>query len=287
VKVGFIGLGRMGGGMARRLIDGGHDVIGYNRSSGPGQGLIDAGGRLGASIADACVERDVVITMLVDDAAVLQAALSAGGMRDSLPRGAVHLAMGTYGVDAVLTLTAAHEQAGQHLVAAPVLGRPDLAAKGELGIVVAGADAAVRACEPLLSLMGRRLFNAGTTPASAAAVKLANNHVLGCAIVAMAEAFSLAGKYGVTRQVLYDVMTEGLFSATAYKVYGKAMVQNTYDQAGSPVTVGLKDANLILAAAERVHVPMPALQVYKERLLAAIAHGDGARDQAVLARESG
>ena len=275
----------MGSGMARRLAQGGHDVAGYSRSSGAGQPLIEAGGRVAASVADACADRDVVITMLVDDAAVLGVALASGGVRDALPRGAIHLAMGTYGVSAILALTAEHERSGQCLVAAPVLGRPDLAAAGELGIVVAGREGAVQACEPLLALMGRHVFRAGVTPVSATAIKLANNHVLGCAIVAMAEAFSLAGKYGVPRQILYEVMTEGLFGATAYKVYGKTMAENAYDTVGSPVTVGLKDANLILAAADLAGVPMPSLSVYRDRLMSAIAHGDGDRDQAVLARE--
>ena len=85
---------------------------------------------------------------------------------------------------------------------------------------------------------------------------------------------------------MYEVMTEGLFAgAPAYKGYGKTMVDETYDKVGSPVQVGLKDANLIFAAADLARVPMPTLDVYRDRLLGAIAHGDGDRDQAVLARE--
>jgi 3-hydroxyisobutyrate dehydrogenase-like beta-hydroxyacid dehydrogenase len=111
--------------------------------------------------------------------------------------------------------------------------------------------------------------------------------MLGCAMVAMAEGFSLIRKYGVASQTFYDVMTEGLFSAPAYKGYGKTMVDQTFDNVGSPVTVGLKDANLIVAAADIARVPMPSLNIYRDRLLGAMAHGDGDRDQAVLAREQG
>jgi 3-hydroxyisobutyrate dehydrogenase-like beta-hydroxyacid dehydrogenase len=109
--------------------------------------------------------------------------------------------------------------------------------------------------------------------------------VLGCAMVAMAEGFSLVRKYGVDPEVLYDVMTEGLFAAPAYKGYGRTMVEGTWDTVGSPVTVGLKDANLILAAADLARVPLPATNVYRDRLLGAVAHGDGDKDQAALARE--
>jgi 3-hydroxyisobutyrate dehydrogenase-like beta-hydroxyacid dehydrogenase len=129
------------------------------------------------------------------------------------------------------------------------------------------------------------VFVAGAKPESATAIKLANNAVLGCAMVAMAEGFALVRKYGVQPQVFQDVMTEGLFAAAAYKIYGQKMVDESYDQVGSPIFVGLKDANLIVAAADLARVPMPSHNVYHDRLLGAVAHGDGDRDQAVLARE--
>ena len=224
--------------------------------------------------------------MLVEDSTVLDVVRAKGGMRDSLAAGAIHLAMGTYGVATIRTLAAEHAQAKQILVAAPVLGRPDLAASGKLGIVPPGRQklwSAVRRCS--------RSSDAGRSqpaniPEAATAIKLANNGVLGAAMIAMAEAFSLVRKYNVEPQVIYEVMTDGLFAgAPAYKGYGKTMVEGTYDQVGSPVTVGLKDANLILAAADIARVPMPSLNVYRDRLLGAIAHGDGDKDQAVLARE--
>jgi len=179
-----------------------------------------------------------------------------------------------------------HEKAGQTLVAAPVLGRPDLAASGQLGIVAAGPAEALAKSEEVLKLLGRRTFQAGAKPEAATAIKLANNLVLGAALVAQAEAFSLARKYDVAPQVMYEVMTDGLFAgAPAYKGYGKTMVDGTFDNVGSPVQVGIKDANLILAAADIARVPLPSLDAYRQRLLGAIAHGDGDRDQAVLARE--
>src|SRR5262249_39399066 len=159
-----------------------------------------------SSVANLCERSDVVVTMLVEDATVIDVVLCARGMRDSLPAQAIHLAMGTYGMSAIRTLADAHAKANQVLVAAPVLGRPDLAAAGQLGIVAAGPADAVQRCEPLLQLMGRRVFQAGLKPESATAIKLANNLVLGAAIVAQAEAFSLVRKYDVSPQVMYDVM---------------------------------------------------------------------------------
>ena len=285
MNVGFVGLGRMGSGMAGRILEHGHDLVVYDVVPESTARAAAAGARVASSLAELCADRDVVITMLAEDAAVHAVVLEAGGLRDSLPRGAIHLAMGTYGIGTIRMLAAAHAAAEQTLVAAPVLGRPDLAASGQLGIVSAGPDDAVRRCEPLFTIIGRLTFRAGKEPEAASAIKLANNLVLGCAIQAMGEAFSLVRKYDVQPQVLYDVMTEGLFSAPAYKVYGKIIVEEAYDRAGSTIALNLKDANLIIAAGDIARVPLPSGNTFRDRLLSAIAHGDAAKDVAALALE--
>jgi len=285
MKVGFVGLGRMGAGMARRILDAGHDLCVFDVFAKAAEPLAAAGARVAASVADLAKQSDVVVSMLVEDAAVADVALGASGLAANMRKGAVHVVMGTHGVAMVRQLDAKHREAGQVLVAAPVLGRPDLAASGQLGIVAGGPDDAVAHVTPLLSVMGKRIFPAGKKPESATAIKLANNAVLGCAMVAMAEGFALVRRYDVVPQVFQDVMVEGLFGATAYKVYGQKMVDQSFDQVGSPITVGLKDANLIAAAANIARVPMPSHNVYIDRLLGAVAHGDADRDQAVLGRE--
>jgi 3-hydroxyisobutyrate dehydrogenase-like beta-hydroxyacid dehydrogenase len=275
----------MGAGMAGRIQGAGYQLTVFDALATQTASFAAAGAKVAASVADLCQERDVVVSMLVEDATILAVATGPEGLVDSLTPGAIHLVMGTHGVATIRTLEAKHAEAGQVLVAAPVLGRPDLAAAGQLGIVVGGPLEAAARVRPLLDAMGRRLFEAGPKPESATAIKLANNAVLGCAMIAMAEGFSLVRRYDVDPQVFQDVMTEGLFSAPAYKVYGQKMVDESYDQVGSPITVGLKDAGLIAAAAALARVPMPSHNVYLDRLLGAVAHGDADRDQAVLARE--
>jgi 3-hydroxyisobutyrate dehydrogenase-like beta-hydroxyacid dehydrogenase len=285
MKIGFIGLGRMGSGMARRILAGGHDLAVFDVMRERTTELAADGARAAASVAEVCAGRELVITMLAEDSAVHDVAFGGGGLRDSLAAGAIHLAMGTYGIATIRALASAHSRSGQLLVAAPVLGRPDLAASGQLGIVAAGPADATRRCEPLFQILGRHTFHAGDQPEAASAIKLANNLVLGCAIEAMGEAFTLVRKYGVVPQVFYDVMTEGLFSAPAYKVYGKMIVDESYDRAGSTVNLNLKDANLILAAGDIVRVPLPSGNTFRDRLLGAIAHGDGDKDVAAIALE--
>ncbi|MEO8259168.1 MAG: NAD(P)-dependent oxidoreductase [Acidobacteriota bacterium] len=285
MKVGFIGLGKMGQGMSRRILGGGHDLLVYNRTPDKASDLVGAGARVASSVADACRNREVVITMVSDDAAVKEVTLGSGGVRDSLAPGAVHLCMGTHSVAVIQAISAAHAQAGQHMVCAPVLGRPDAAAAGQLGIVAAGPPDAVTQCEPLFQVIGRRTFAAGGKQEGAAAIKLSNNFVLGAAIEAMGEAFSLVRKYDVIPQVLFDVMTDALFASPAYKIYGKIIVEESYDTAGFMTRQGLKDLNLVLAAADQARVPMPIANNVRDRLLGAIAHGDGDKDWAVMARE--
>jgi 3-hydroxyisobutyrate dehydrogenase-like beta-hydroxyacid dehydrogenase len=285
IRVGFVGTGRMGSAIAGRVLAGGNELVVYNRTREKTAELAGAGASVAASVAAACAERDVVITMLADDAALEEVALGSGGLRDALAAGAIHIVMGTHGVATVRALAAAHAEAGQVLVAAPVLGRPDAAAAGRLGIVVAGPPEAVEFCGPLFEAIGRRTFDAGPAPESATAVKLANNFLLGCAIEVMGEAFSLTSSYDVAPATLYDVMVDGLFAAPAYEIYGRIMVEQSYDNVGFTADLGLKDANLILAAGDVARIPLPSASVWRDRLLGAIAHGDGARDWAVVARE--
>jgi 3-hydroxyisobutyrate dehydrogenase-like beta-hydroxyacid dehydrogenase len=275
----------MGRGIAGRVLTGGHDLVVYNRTPEKAAELAKQGARVAASVAEASEGREVVITMLADDDALREVSLGPGGLRESLPPGAIHQTMGTHGVAVVRELAEAHAEAGQTLVAAPVLGRPDLAASGELGIVAAGPSEAVSRCAPLYEVIGRHTFKAGDRPEHATVIKLANNFALACSIEVMGEAFSLVRKYDVEPEVLYDVLTEGLFSAPAYKVYGRIIADEDYDRVGFTTELALKDANLILAAADAARMPLPSVNTYRDRLLSAIAHGDGENDWAVLARE--
>jgi 3-hydroxyisobutyrate dehydrogenase-like beta-hydroxyacid dehydrogenase len=285
MKVGLIGLGRMGQGIAGRILEAGHDLAVYNRTIARAAALGDAGARVAGSIDEVCQGREVVITMLADDAALSAVVFGADGLLAAVPAGAIHMAMGTHSVALMRRLATAHTEAGQVFLAVPVLGRPDVAAAGQLGLVPAGPAAALARCRPLFDVIGRRCFEAGSDPEAAAAIKLANNFVLGCAIEVVGEAVSLVRKYGVTAPLLHEVLTEGLFNCPAYKIYGAIIAEEDYDRVGITATLGLKDANLAMQAADAVRVPLPSGNAWRDRLLGAIAHGDGDKDWSVVARE--
>ncbi len=285
MKVGFIGLGRMGHGMAARILEGGHDLTIYDRIPELLEELGKAGATVAQSVADAVADRELVITMLPHDEALEALVFASGGLLESLPSGAIHMPSGTHGVQIIRRLTAAHAEAGQVLVAGHVLGRPDLAAQGKLTVVPGGPPGALRRLQPIFDLLGTKTFVAGAEPQSATAVKIANNFVLGCAIEVIGESMSLVRKFGVDPALFQQVLTEGLFGAPAYRVYGQIIVDEAYDKVGASVHIGLKDANLALAAGEAVDVPLPSANVMRDRLLGAKAHGEGDLDWAVMARD--
>jgi 3-hydroxyisobutyrate dehydrogenase-like beta-hydroxyacid dehydrogenase len=281
VRIGFIGLGRMGRAMSASLLRGGHDLVVYNRTPGRSGELVEAGAREAGSVAEACDTREAVLTMVADDAALAEVTAA---LNDALPEGAVAVAMGTHGVGAIKAAAAAHAERGQPFVACPVLGRPEAAEAAQLGIVPGGPPDAVERCLPAFESMGSRIFRAGPLPESATAIKLANNFVLGCAIEAIGEGISLVRKYEVDPHVFHEVLSEGLFAAPAYKTYGRIIADEDYGHVGFTVELALKDARLILEAAELARLPLPSANVYRDRLLTATAEGDDQKDWAIMAR---
>ena len=283
MKVVFIGLGRMGQAMARRLLAAGHDLVVWNRTPDRLSELVDLGATMADSIAQAAALGAPVITMLADDNALAQVTRGPGGLIESLSSDGLHIAMGTHRSDTIRGLTAAHAAAGQVLVAAPVLGRPTAVAAGQLGIIAAGPSDAIARAQPLFDAIGRRTFAAGPDPATASLLKLTNNMVLACAIEVMGEAFSLVEKSGADPEVLRDVLTEGLFSSPAYTGYSRAIIDRSWDTVGFTAALALKDVDLALATGTANGVPLPSAEVCRDRLTRAIAVGDADRDWIVMA----
>lgn len=275
----------MGQIMAGRVIEGGGDLLLYNRSPEKLLALAQRGGQIASTLAQACNHSGIVITMLADDAALTDVVRGPGGLLENLPAGGVHVAMGTHGIETIRALAEEHAAAGQDLVAAPVIGRPAVAAAGRLGIIVAGPAAAIARVTPLLDSIGRRTFRAGAEPAMASLLKLCNNLVLASAIEVMGEAFSLVEKSGASAEAFRDVLTDGLFACSAYDSYSRHILDGAWDKVNLTATLGLKDITSALAAAEAVRVPLPSASLCRDRMLAAIARGDGNRDWSVLALE--
>src|ERR1019366_7226998 len=154
MDVGFIGLGHMGSGMARSLMRAGHSLRVWNRSPEPAKRLEAEGAGRAADPAEV-FQAEAVFTMLADDHAVRAAILDSGALERARP-GAIHIMSSSISVAFSQELEAAHAKAGVAYVAAPVLGRPDVAAAGELNVLVAGAPEPVERVQPLLEAIGKQ-----------------------------------------------------------------------------------------------------------------------------------
>jgi 3-hydroxyisobutyrate dehydrogenase-like beta-hydroxyacid dehydrogenase len=271
----------MGSAMAANLLKAGHDVTVFNRSPEKSRPLLELGAHPAASIAGACND-ETVITMLADDAAVAHTALADDGIVGKLRRGGTHVSMSTISVALSKDLARAHAQAGQRFVAAPVFGRPEMAAAAKLFIVTAGDPAAVGACQPLLGAMGQKTLSIGTEPSAANLVKLSGNFLLASAIEALGEAVALVGKAGIDRHAFVDLLASTIFPAPAYKTYGDLIADNEFQPARFAAPLGFKDIRLTLAAAESLRVPLPLGSLLRDRFLRLLAQGGDDLDWAAI-----
>jgi 3-hydroxyisobutyrate dehydrogenase-like beta-hydroxyacid dehydrogenase len=281
MKVGFVGLGQMGSGMAANLLQAGHEVTVYNRSRDRMQPLLAKGARPAAAIADAC-GGDAVVTMLSDDAAVESVVLGDGGVLRHLARGAVHVSSSTISVALSGRLAEIHARAGQQFIAAPVFGRPDAAAARKLFVVAGGPAAVLTAMQPLFDAIGQRTFIVSEQPQAASLVKLSGNFLLASVIEALGEAMALVEKGGVDRREYLELLTSTLFNAPVYKSYGALIAARKFEPAGFAAPLGQKDVRLALAAAEHLRVPMPIASLLRDRFLTLLAHGGEKLDWAAI-----
>lgn len=281
MRLGFIGLGRMGGALAANLVGRGYELVVWNRSPDPVRRLVDLGAKP-AGTAQVAAKAEVVISMLADDASLKEVFID-HAVIDAIPAGSLHINMATASIRLALEFGGLHADRGVGYVAAPVIGRPDVAQAAKLHILAAGADRDIEAADPILRSLGQRIWRFGTTPASANAAKLAMNLMIASAIEATAEAMTLASAYDIAPANFIDLATSTLFPVPVYQGYGRSMAEGAFEPAGFKSSLGLKDIRLVLEAGEAVNAPLPFASVLKDNLLDALAHGQEDMDWASLA----
>lgn len=280
MKIGFIGLGEMGRPMAANQLKAGHELTVWNRSAERALPLVDAGARLAASAADVAADVDAILLMLADDHALR--AVMDGGLLAALKPSVLVVNHSTVSVAYARELSAAVTGCGARYVAAPVFGRPPVAAAGQLNIVVAADAASIAAAQPALDAMAKKCWDFGAEPSLANVVKIAGNLMIASAIQSMAEASALVRAYGVDAADFIGLMTQTLFASPVYSGYGGMIAERRYEPAGFKASLGLKDVELGLGAAGSAQVPLPIAAVIRDALLDAIAHGAQDQDWAVL-----
>jgi 3-hydroxyisobutyrate dehydrogenase-like beta-hydroxyacid dehydrogenase len=284
MKIGCVGLGRMGAAIAANLVNARHDVAVWNRSSEKTRPLVAAGATFSATPKAAAAGRDVVLTMLADDTALEAVLCGEDGILAGLKAGALHISMSTIAVATADSIAARHTERRQCFLSAPVFGRPDAAAAAKIFVVAGGEPANLKIATPLFEAISQRVFHVGAKPSAANLVKLCGNFMILSAIETMGEAMALAEKGGVAKAKLLEVLTGTLFDAPVFRTYGAILVAQSFRPAGFAAPLGLKDMRLAGEAAEAARVPMPLLSLLRDHLLQTIAQEGDDIDWSGIAR---
>jgi 3-hydroxyisobutyrate dehydrogenase-like beta-hydroxyacid dehydrogenase len=281
MDIGFIGLGKMGQAIAGHLISTGHKVRVWNRSPEPVKEMVAKGAEAAAKPAD-LAGADFLLSMLANDAATRSVIIDQGVLEAAKP-GLIHLNLATVSVALAKELAELHRKRNIGYIAAPVFGRPDVAAEGKLNVVVAGDPATIARAEPVLSAIGQKTWPVGEKAESANVVKIAGNFMIASAIETMGEAAALTRAHGVSAAAFLDILTNTLFASPVYKTYGGMIAAEKYEPAGFEAPLALKDIRLALTAADAHSVPMPFASVLRDGLMELIATGGADNDWAALA----
>ena len=284
MKIGFIGLGRMGGHVAENLLKAGHSVTVWNRSQGPVAELV-AKGAIAAKAPEDAMQGDAVFSMLSNDQVMRDVGL-AGPLLAKAAKGLVHVNLATISVAFAKELQAAHKAAGLGYLSAPVFGRPEMAAAGQLVTVVAGDPASLEKMQPAFTAFTARVVPVGDEAEKANLFKICGNFMIASELEAIGEAFALLRKGGVDPALVHDVLGGRLFTGAVFKAYGLMVLNKTYEPAGFALTLGLKDVNLARAAAEGLGVEMPTAELLKKNYDQAIEWGWQDKDWSAIGEVS-
>ncbi|HEY2162340.1 MAG TPA: NAD-binding protein, partial [Gemmatimonadaceae bacterium] len=163
-----------------------------------------------------------------------------------------------------------------------VFGRPDVAAKGELFVIAAGAADAITTATPILDAIGQKTFIVSESPSAANLVKLSGNFLVATVIESLGEAMALVGKGGIDLRQYVEVLTSTLFDAPVYKTYGSLVAERKFEPAGFAASLGHKDLRLALEAGEDLRVPLPIASLLRDRFLTLAAHGNDNLDWSAI-----
>jgi len=283
MKIGFIGLGRMGHHVAANLMKAGHQVTVWNRSQGAVQALVEKGASAAKSPEDA-MKGDAVFSMLSNDQAVREVGL-AGPLLEKAAKGLIHVNLATISVEFAKELAEAHKKAGLAYISAPVFGRPEMAEAAALVLVAGGDAAALKTMQPVLDKIGARTVPLDE-PWQANLFKICGNFMIASEMEAIGEAFALLRKGGVDPALFHEVLAGRLFTGAVFKAYGAMILNRQYEPAGFALTLGLKDVNLARSAAQGLGVDMPTAELLKKHYDEAVTWGWQDKDWAAIGEVS-
>ena len=278
-RIGFIGLGIMGGPMAANLVKAGHTVVGYDLDAARKAALVAVGGTVAGSIAEA-TDAEVVITMLPDSPQVEQVVLGPDGVLEHAKPGLLLIDMSTIRPDTSRTVAAEAAKRGVRALEAPVSGGEKGAIDAVLSIMVGGAEEDFQAALPVLGALGKTIVRVGG-PGAGQTVKAANQLVVGGTYALVAEAIVLLEASGVDPAGGLDVLAGGLAASRILELKRKSMVERQFAP-GFRIDLHHKDMGIATAAAREAEVSLPVTALTAQLIAAARAQGYGALDHSAL-----
>jgi 2-hydroxy-3-oxopropionate reductase len=278
--VGFIGLGIMGGPMAANLVKAGFDVVGYNRSQGPIDKLVQAGGRGATSVAEAVRDADVVITMVPDSPDVEAVVLGEDGVLANAKPGLLLVDCSSIRPDTSKRVAEAAGAQGVRVLDAPVSGGEQGAIDAALSIMVGGEAADFAAAKPVLDAVGKTIVHVGPH-GSGQTVKAANQLIVAGTIELVAEAIVFLEAYGVDMEAALRVLAGGLAGNAILDRKAAGMLKREF-KPGFRLELHHKDLGIVQAAAREAGVVIPLGALVSQLVAALVARGDGALDHSGL-----
>jgi 3-hydroxyisobutyrate dehydrogenase-like beta-hydroxyacid dehydrogenase len=248
MKIGFLGLGKMGTPIVKRLLGAGHAVTVWNRTRETADALVADGAAVADTPAKAVQGQELIFSSLKDDATHEQLFFDAG-LIDAIVPAQIHLSLSTLSVALSRRFTEEHARRGQSFLGAPVFGRPNVAADGRLWIAIAGADDAIAKARPALEPLSRGITVVGPEPWQAHALKLGGNFMIASMIQTLSEALAFASSQGIEPQTFLSTVNSALFQSVFYENYAKVML-NPPEQPGATVQLGAKDTRLFREAGQ-------------------------------------
>ena len=276
MKVAFIGLGKMGSGIANCILKAGFDLTVYNRTREKMEPFLSGGAKGGSNLRDTVKDADVVMTSLIDDTSVLDSLK--GGILTGMKPGAIHIGLTTISPECADEVAKLHMKAGTFYIAGPVAGRPEAAAAGELLSLVGGDQALVGKVEALCRAYSKKVIYVGEQQGAANTLKLCINYTVISLIEIFSEVYAFADKAGANLDVLKDFLQDAM-AHPAFKMYaGKLRARDFAGKAGFAMSGGLKDVTLMLKASSQIGVSFDIGQIIKPKMEAAIKAGMGEWD---------
>jgi 3-hydroxyisobutyrate dehydrogenase-like beta-hydroxyacid dehydrogenase len=287
MKIAFLGFGKMGAPIARRLLSAGHHLTVWNRTRQRSETLAANGATLADTPAKAAATAEILVTMLFDDVAHEEILFGKEGVLDALPSGALHISLSTISVALSQRVGSEHSRRGHLFVGAPVFGRPNVAEEGRLWIVAAGADDAIAKAQPLLATFSRGISIIGQEPSQAHALKLGGNFLISAMIHSLSESFVYAQSQGIDPQAFLEAVNSALFQSPFYAAYGNVMLHPP-ESPGATIDLGAKDLRLLryAAAARHVHLSLAdnLAEIFAEAQRTGLADEDWAVGQYRMAQ---